>query len=163
VASARTAGKSTYSDLEILDRELARFKAELENSTERSPQSVSSLLSYIHSNLFDPSLTVSAARESLGLKNNNVSARFRSCIGHGVKRYIEKLRIDASCRVLVVTEIRAYLVAVAVGYEHPETYWRAFHRRVGRTPTEYRQRYKQSNGVQPPRSPFVKKNYQEKP
>ena len=96
------------------------------------------ILDDIHSHLFDPDLNVAAVRRRCDLRDNNASTRFRETVGLGIRDYIEKARIEAASHLLGSTEAEVYLVAEAVGYEHPETFCRAFQRQLGMTPSEYR-------------------------
>lgn len=99
------------------------------------------LLSDIYMHLFDSALTVGAVKHRCGVRNNNVSTHFRRAFGVGPRDYIEALRIDAACRLIRgCPGVEIYLIAMAVGYEHPETFGRAFSRQTRETPSEYRAR-----------------------
>lgn len=96
------------------------------------------VLEDIHTHLFDPDLNVAAVRRRCDLRDNNASTRFREAVGLGIRDYIEKARIEAARHLLAATGAEVYLVAEGVGYDHPETFCRAFQRQLGMTPSEYR-------------------------
>ena len=104
------------------------------------PRDVEEVLRSIHGALFDPGLSVSSIKIQCGIRNNNFSTRFRRLLGVGIREYIEELRMQAADRLLRDHGLEVYLVASAVGYDHQETFHRAFLRRFGRTPSEHRLR-----------------------
>ena len=118
-----------------LDTWIPRIEAPKEVSF--SPRDVV-ILEDIHSHLFDPDLNVAAVRRRCDLRDNNASTRFRETVGLGIRDYIEKARIEAARYLLGSTQAEVYLVAEGVGYDHPETFCRAFQRQLGMTPSEYR-------------------------
>lgn len=133
-------GLSLEETLQRIDQELESFRASLPPPPPGLPGDVSSLLMHIHERLFDPELSIAAARKTCGLRNNNVSGRFRRRLGIAPKQYVERLRMEAAERLLRLDDLPAYLVAGAIGYEHSETFARAFSRSTGMTPTAFRNR-----------------------
>ena len=119
-------------------RELERFQAEARPETEGMAREVADILRSIHDNLFDPRLNVASVKEWCAIRNNNISSRFRWAVGLGIREYIERLRLEAAAQLLREEDLEVYLVAMAVGYDHQETFCRAFQRRLGRPPSEYR-------------------------
>lgn len=125
---------------EAIDSELLRFKQEIRPTVSHLPRDVAEILRFIHENLFDPPLNVKAVMRGCACRNNNVTTRFRSVIGIGIREYIEALRLEAASALLAQTGAEVYLIAMAVGYEHQETFCRAFLRHVGCTPLQHRLR-----------------------
>lgn len=103
------------------------------------PWEVRKILAYIHQHLFEQDLNAAAARLRCRLHNNNISTRFRYTVGIGLREYIEAGRLEAAKRLLGHPDLEIYLVAVSVGYRHHETFCRAFQRREGCAPSEYRE------------------------
>lgn len=106
------------------------------------PREVREVLDYIYDHLFDPRLNVSAARAGCRLRDNNVTTRFRKALGLGIREYIEQLRMLAAGRLLEESDFEIYLVAMAVGYDHTETFCRAFQRHFGSSPSQSRENVK---------------------
>ncbi len=122
-----------------IEEELGRFKQLNHPATEDLPAPIARLVEHIHENLFDAQLNVSTAKNSCDVHNNNVTTYFKVFFGVGIREYIEIARIEAACWLLSACQCEAYLVAMAVGYSHPETFCRAFLRRTGTTPMEFRE------------------------
>jgi AraC-like DNA-binding protein len=118
--------------------DLGRYLQENRPQWPDLPRDIRALLEHIHENAFEPALTAQSAKASLGLRNHNVSTHFRHVIGLSIREYIESLRLEAADRLLRVEDLEVYLVAMAVGYDHTETFCRAFQRRFGVTPSERR-------------------------
>jgi transcriptional regulator GlxA family with amidase domain len=127
-------------EYEQVDLELQLAAAENRIASSRFPREVAAILDFIHGRLFEPSLNVNAIKIGCHLRNNNISTRFRIFVGIGIREYIERMRLEAARRVLECTDIDIYVVALVVGYEHQETFCRAFHRRFGLAPSRHRER-----------------------
>lgn len=123
---------------ERIARELERFQAEARPETHAFAREVADVLQSIHDNLFDPRLNVTSVKAWCAIRNNNISSRFRWAVGLGIREYIERLRLEAAAQLLRKGDLEVYLVAMAVGYDHQETFCRAFQRRLGLPPSEYR-------------------------
>lgn len=118
--------------------ELERFRFERKPTLGDLPLDVAGAVRVIHENPFDPQLNVKTLKRRQRIGNNNFSTQFRCAVGIGLREYIEMLRLEAAERLLRNPELEIYLVAMAVGYEHPETFCRAFQRKLGVTPHEWR-------------------------
>lgn len=103
------------------------------------PRDVSEVLDYIHQHLFDPDLNVTTVRAGCRLRDNNISTRFRMALGRGIREHIEHLRLRAADQLLRESDLEVYLVAMAVGYDHQETFCRAFQRHFGASPSQTRE------------------------
>ena len=99
------------------------------------PRDVAAVLEFIHAHVFESSLNVNTVKRGCRVKNNNISARFRIGLGLGIRDYIEALRLYAASRLLQGQRFEVYLIAMAVGYEHQETFCRAFRRHFGCPPS----------------------------
>jgi transcriptional regulator GlxA family with amidase domain len=67
---------------------------------------------------------------------------FRSDVGCTPAAYVEQVRVEIARRLLETTTITVDEVAATAGFGTPETLRRAFARRVGASPTEYRDRFR---------------------
>jgi len=67
---------------------------------------------------------------------------FRAEVGCTPAAYVEQVRIEVARRLLETTALTVDDVAVTAGFGTPETLRRAFARRVGASPTEYRDRFR---------------------
>jgi AraC-like DNA-binding protein len=144
VIAQQTSGEAHWTGdcYDRIERTLREF---LQSSVSSSvaagyPRDIARMIGYVHDHLFDSSLNVNGLKLGCQQRNNNVTTRFRRLVGIGLREYIEKLRLEAAARLLVQREIAVYLVAMAVGYEHYETFFRAFQRYFGCTPSDVRLR-----------------------
>jgi len=104
------------------------------------PHDVCSILRRISKDLFDPGLNVKTLKARCGIRDNNVSSRFRLWLGKSIRAYVEMLRMEAASRLLRQTDFNVLAVATLVGYDRLETFYRAFRRCFACTPAEHRDR-----------------------
>ncbi|MGH7491233.1 MAG: helix-turn-helix transcriptional regulator [bacterium] len=102
------------------------------------PREVRKILQRIHQDLFEPTLKVFELKRKCGVRNNNISTDFKRAVGMGIREYIEDRRIQAAMRLLSHRELEIFLIGFTIGYEHEESFTRAFRRRMGYTPSQYR-------------------------
>ena len=133
---ARARGLAFRDQKERIAASLQRFQATLPPPPPGVPAEIAHAVADVHGHLFDPALDVTAVRRRCGLRNNNVSTRFRSALGEGIREYIERLRLEAASELLAAGDLEIFLVALAVGYSHQETFCRAFQRHFGYAPSD---------------------------
>jgi transcriptional regulator GlxA family with amidase domain len=68
--------------------------------------------------------------------------RFRAETGTTPAAFVEALRVEAARRLFETSDAPVAAVATTVGFGGPETLHRAFARRVGTTPDQYRRHFK---------------------
>lgn len=102
------------------------------------PEDVRRVLSHIEENAFDPALNVQRIRLQCGLRDNNVSSRFRLFVGATIRDYLESLRMEAAASLLKQSGATILEVALAVGYSNLQTFYGAFRRKYSCTPDVYR-------------------------
>jgi AraC-like DNA-binding protein len=133
--------RSSFRDKELLIRqELARVVASQGSLCERVPREIRKILDYANSHLFDEGLNVDAILRACRLRNHNISSRFKLVIGISIRDHIEGQRMEVASRLLGHPELEIYLISASLGYAHQESFSRAFRRRFGYTPSEYRSR-----------------------
>jgi AraC-like DNA-binding protein len=115
--------------------ELSSFLRGLPRQAAPLPRDVAAVLEFIHAHSFESSLNVNMVKHGCRIRNNNISSRFRIVLGLGIREYIETLRLYAASRLLQGQRFEVYLIAMAVGYEHQETFCRAFRRCFGCPPS----------------------------
>jgi transcriptional regulator GlxA family with amidase domain len=67
---------------------------------------------------------------------------FRDDVGCTPAAYVEQVRMEVARRLLETTDLSVDEIAATAGFGTPETLRRAFARRVGASPTEYRGRFR---------------------
>lgn len=123
------------SDIEV---ELERFREEVCSAPVKSSREMCEILEHIHQNLFDSDLNVGTIKERCRVRDNNISCRFRRVMGATIKEYIESLRLKAASR-LLEKRVPVFDVALSVGYDYPQTFYRAFQRNFECTPASLHQ------------------------
>lgn len=123
-----------------IDRQLAEFSAASRPDATTLSREVREILECVHLHLFDPGLNVKLVKERCGIRTNNISSRFRWALGIGLRDYIEARRMEAADHLLRTTDVGIFDLAMALGYEHETTFYRAFRRHFGCTPTTFRRK-----------------------
>lgn len=129
--------------LELMLAEAVRDAYERTHSPEQGPlrglrdDAVGSALSEIHLRPSD-AWSVEALARLAGLSPSRFAARFRELVGLGPIAYLACLRLDIAGGLLCKTEDRVSDVAAAVGYESVVSFSRAFKRRRGMSPSQWR-------------------------
>ncbi|WP_130836287.1 response regulator [Lachnoclostridium sp. Marseille-P6806] len=94
---------------------------------------------YIEAHLGDSSLSLGRLAEVVYLTPTYLSAMFRRNRGITVGQFIADARIGRACELLADPQYKLYQVAGLVGYEDPKYFTKLFKKKVGLTPTEYRE------------------------
>ncbi len=95
------------------------------------------LLVHIQANL-DGDLSLAALSRIARLSPFGLQRLFKAAIGETPKAYTLRLRLERAAFRLLTHESRVLRVALECGFQNHETFIRAFRRRFGRTPREYR-------------------------
>lgn len=76
-----------------------------------------------------------------GLAPRTFKRRFRAATGYAPVEYVQALRMEEAKQVLETTDDPVDAIALTVGYDDPTFFRRLFKRRIGVTPSRYRQRF----------------------
>jgi AraC-like DNA-binding protein len=95
-------------------------------------------LALLHSRPAEPWTIASLARR-VALSRSAFADRFTELVGEPPLRYLTRLRINAAARRLRSSDDKLSAVAAAAGYGAVAAFSRAFKRRMGMTPGEYRE------------------------
>jgi len=84
--------------------------------------------------------SISAKRlaDSYCMSKPTFSENFKKYMGISFKEYVMSLRIKQACRLLAESELSVSEIQTMVGYHDPKSFYRAFRRYTGTTPTEYK-------------------------
>lgn len=122
-----------------LEQAAAPTYQRIDRDREATPREwVRRILTCVRNHLFRPGFNVEQLRATLGLRDNTVAEQFRLALGVTLRTYLEECRLETSCRLLLNADLLVGSIARLVGYEFPATFSRAFHRRIGCSPTRYR-------------------------
>ena len=117
----------------------SQFSAALEAQTaERAP--LRELQAYIVEHP-DAALDVPALARRVALSARHFSRVFQNEVGVPPAEFVERVRVEAARRLLETSSDGVERVAAAAGFGTPESLRRAFARRIGLSPREYRARF----------------------
>ncbi len=116
--------------------ELAKFADTLNEGLNDYPIKIQKMLTHIHQNIFEPTLSVEQLKIMCGYANNNVVSAFRKNVGVGPGEYIRNLKIRAASSVLRNGYVNIYRLAALIHYSH-EGLSRIFKECHGCTPMQY--------------------------
>ncbi len=100
-------------------------------------ETLTPLLVYIQANL-DQDLGLAALGERTNLSPAHLQRVFKSAIGETPKAYVTRLRVERAAFSLLAHESPVAEISATCGFLNPETFIRAFRRRFGTSPREYR-------------------------
>ncbi|MDF2178624.1 GlxA family transcriptional regulator [Aliiglaciecola sp. CAU 1673] len=98
------------------------------------------ITAYIMQHLQQP-LSIDALAEQAGMSQRNFCRRFKQQTGQSPGRYVESLRLDYARQLLADKDWQLGQIAQACGYQSADVFRRAFERRFGVLPGEYRARF----------------------
>lgn len=122
----------------------SQFSAQLRTAPARSP-AIAELQRWLPDHL-DDDLTVPALARHVGLSQRQFARAFAAEVGTTPAVYVENLRLEAARRLLETSDLTVETIAKTVGMALPETLYRAFRRRLGTTPDQYRKHW--NNAIQ---------------
>ena len=95
------------------------------------------LLVHIQANL-DQDLALAGLARKAGLSPFHLQRLFKAAIGETPKAYTSRLRVERAAFRLLIHESSVLDIALECGFQNHETFIRAFHRRFGKSPRDYR-------------------------
>jgi AraC family transcriptional regulator len=87
----------------------------------------------------DEEITLSSLAERAGLSAFHFHRLFTDAVGETPKAHVERLRLERASYKTVVTRDSLIDIGLSVGFQNHETFIRAFRRKFGCTPSDYRQ------------------------
>jgi transcriptional regulator GlxA family with amidase domain len=91
---------------------------------------------------YQQAINIDALGKQFGLSNRSLLRRFKLATGTTPLNYLQDIRLDTACRLLVQSNQSIEAITHAVGYEDISSFIRLFKRRAGFTPSNYRARYR---------------------
>lgn len=121
----------------LLTQQFSQFAATAAVQDEHE-QKIQEILSYIHSNYTDHSISVSGLAGQFGLSQSYLSSHFKQITGENLSTYIHKVRIAAAKEKIRSTKDSMLQIAESVGYTNASTFYRVFKRLEGTSPNNLR-------------------------
>ena len=111
---------------------------DVDGGQDRSAQIISLVLDYLDKNYMRYDLTLDRVADILGLNPSYLSSLFKRLTGVNFSVYITDKRISHAKELLKDPLRSANEIAGLTGYESASYFTRAFKKKTGLTPTEYR-------------------------
>lgn len=93
---------------------------------------------YMQHNYMRFDISLDSVSQLLGINSSYLSTAFKRCTGINFIDYLTDLRLSAAKELLLDPLRSTQEIAGMVGYDSPSYFTRAFKKRLGMTPTEYR-------------------------
>ena len=100
-------------------------------------ETLTPLLVHIQANLGED-LGLAALGRRANLSSAHLQRVFKAAVGETPKAYVLRLRVERAAFCLLAHESTIAQIAADCGFQNPETFIRAFRRRFGQSPREYR-------------------------
>ncbi len=124
----------------------AEEREELKNGLcrhNRRDQLKNRILSYLQGNYFDPDLYGKSVAEKFDINEKYLYTFFREQTGSSFASYLEKLRLDRAIELMETSGFCLSEIAGMVGFNSSNTFYKAFRRVYGSSPSVYRERIKE--------------------
>lgn len=108
--------------------------------TSRSTALVASIREYIQENFGSPDLGLTVIADRFGKSENYLSNFYKDQTGERLSETIQRVRFEHAVSLILETEEPLDRIALRCGYQNPGSFRRAFRRRSGLAPSEYRAR-----------------------
>jgi len=109
-----------------------------EKKKSHNRQLMQNIIKYLNINYNDYNLSLTSISEKFGLSEVYFSQFFKEQTGENYSAYIEKLRIQRACELLMNTKKTIKEISELVGYSCSQVFGRAFKRIKGISPITYR-------------------------
>ncbi|MDF2814588.1 MAG: AraC family transcriptional regulator [Paenibacillus sp.] len=105
--------------------------------SDSSSDIIRSILQYTHTHYLEP-LSLKLLADMYHKSSPYLSRIFKNHMGQSFQDYLNALRVNRACTLLVTSDITITDVAIESGFEHFRTFSRVFKEVKGLTPKEYR-------------------------
>jgi AraC-like DNA-binding protein/intracellular sulfur oxidation DsrE/DsrF family protein len=106
--------------------------------TSHKQELINEVLGYIQTNYASPNLSLTTIAGYFSLSERYLSSLIREQTGKSYADYIIDIRISEARRLLLQTDIPINDIAVQVGYELPNSFYKTFKNCTGLSPRQYR-------------------------
>jgi len=111
-----------------------------ENEADKGMQLISRVRKYLQHNYMNYDVSLDSVSEMLNISSSYLSVLFKKCTGVNFIDYIQELKIKEAKELLKDPLRSASEIASIVGYESASYFTRAFKKKTGLTPSEWRKK-----------------------
>lgn len=116
----------------------ALIRAYEAGKSSRSIALVASIRQYIEENYSRPDLGLTVIADRFGKSENYLSNFYKDRTGERLSETIQRVRFERAISLILETDESIDRIALLCGYQNPGSFRRAFRRRCGLAPSEYR-------------------------
>jgi len=125
--------KAVYDAVDVIVESFTEKRKDIQKSTALK------IKHYIDDNFCDNLLSMKQISLALGLHESYISNLFKKEYGESVSSVIENKRIEKACKLIKTTDMKISDIAQEVGYSSDISFRRAFKKKMGMSPGEFRQ------------------------
>lgn len=107
--------------------------------SDREPDDIQKLTTYLKEHCTDPNLTIGSAAEAMGMNSARASILYKEHTGMHPSAYLQSLRMEKAKELLTESDLPVKEIAVKVGYFDSSSFIRRFRQNTSVTPAQYRQ------------------------
>jgi two-component system response regulator YesN len=96
------------------------------------------IISYLHMNYSDGNLCLANVAEHFSISEVYLSQFFKEQVGENFSSYMERIRMNHACKLLLKENLTVDDIAKQVGYHNTNTFYKAFKRMEGISPGTFR-------------------------
>lgn len=127
---------------EIAEQFMALCRMVLERKRSGNEVMLNKIRQRIDTEYVNPNMSLSMVADEFMISEVYLSQFFKEQMGMNFSDYVEKKRLDHAVRLLVASGEAIAEIASSVGYNSSNTFFKAFKRAYGMSPTEYRKCFK---------------------
>lgn len=101
---------------------------------------INGMLTYIHENLSDPSLSITALTDRFQISAPTLQKRLRSAVGQTFSAYVETERMNKARQELLESSRTVQEISESCGYTSPNSFYKAYKRCFGEAPLDIRKK-----------------------
>jgi two-component system, response regulator YesN len=106
--------------------------------SKRNREKTDEVVSYIHKHYADPLFCLTSIADHFNVTERNISSRIREKTGKNYNEYIHTLRMEKAKNMLAETDVAISDIALKVGYDKLNSFYKIFKNTVGVPPKQYR-------------------------
>lgn len=129
-----------FSHLLAVYRHALHYAASMAGGKEEALENdlAQSIRLHLQENYADPGLSLGSLAELFDMSESTMSRFFKAHMGENFSSYLEKIRLSEAETLLSSSQLPVKDIATMVGYTTPATFYKAFRRKWGVSPTTHR-------------------------
>lgn len=124
---------------EIIDAFCQLCEVISKNKKSHNQRMLDDILEYLQKNYSDANISLQSLSSMFKISSSYLSQFFKEQTGQNFSEYLEEIRIKKACELLRNLSLTIEEISGYVGYNNSYSFRRAFKRRLGQLPNEYRE------------------------